>query len=105
MAFFYAGIALPFASLWALAFFVPTLVIARYSGIAREETYLEREFSDDYRHFGPPRGAGSSLKAATVSRRPRASVDARRGRDRIGNHPGGGLTLQSGCPAGSRSRI
>jgi hypothetical protein len=44
-------------------------------------------------------GAGSGL--ITVSRGTRASVDAGRGRGRVGSHPGGGLTLQSGCPAGS----
>ena len=51
MAFFYAGIALAAASLWALAFLVPTLVIVRDGVIAREEAYLERKFGDDYRHF------------------------------------------------------
>jgi len=50
---------------------------------------------------GPPCGARSSVKAVIVSRGTRASVDARRGRGRIASHPGGGLTLQSGCPAGS----
>jgi len=50
---------------------------------------------------GPPCGVGSSVKAVTVSRRTRAGVDARGGRGRICSHPGGGLTLQSGCPAGS----
>jgi len=48
---FYAGIALAVASLWALAFLVPTLVIVRYGVITREKAYLEREFGDDYRHF------------------------------------------------------
>jgi len=46
-------------------------------------------------------GAGSDVKMVTVSRGTRASVDARRDRGRVGSHPGGGLTLQSGCPAGS----
>ena len=39
--------------------------------------------------------------AIQVSRRTRAGVDARRGRGRVGSQPGGGLTLQSGCPDGS----
>src|SRR5215813_9178458 len=36
-----------------------------------------------------------------VSGGTRADVDARRGRGRVGSQPGGGLTLQSGCPDGS----
>jgi hypothetical protein len=43
----------------------------------------------------------SASKQSTVSRRARASVDARRGRGRVGSQPGGGLMFQSGCPAGS----
>lgn len=46
-----AGIALAADSLWALAFLVPTLIVVRYSVIAREEAYLERKFGDDYRRF------------------------------------------------------
>jgi hypothetical protein len=50
---------------------------------------------------GPPFGAGSNVKELTVPGGTHASVDARPARDRVGNHSGGGLTLQSGCPAGS----
>jgi hypothetical protein len=50
----------------------------------------------------PPCGAGSSVKAVTVIRRTRGSVDVRHpGRGRVGSHPGGAPTLLSGCPAGS----
>ena len=43
----------------------------------------------------------SASKQSTVSRRCRASVDARQGRGRVGSQPGGELMFQSGCPAGS----
>ena len=46
-------------------------------------------------------GAGFGVNVVTVSRGTRASVDARRDRGRVGGHPGGGLKVQSGCPAGS----
>jgi hypothetical protein len=50
---------------------------------------------------GPACGAGYSVKAVTVSQSTRASVDVCRIGTASGDHPGGGLTLQSGCPAGS----
>jgi protein-S-isoprenylcysteine O-methyltransferase Ste14 len=50
-ALIYAGIALAADSLWALALLVPTLIVIRYGVIAREEAYLERKFSDDYRRY------------------------------------------------------
>lgn len=48
---FYAGVALLFASLWALIFLVPVLVIIRYLVIAKEEQYLLDKFGDEYRRF------------------------------------------------------
>ena len=50
----------------------------------------------------PRRGVGSGVKIVTVSRGTvPASMPAEVVARPVGSHPGGGLTLQSGCPAGS----
>jgi hypothetical protein len=48
-----------------------------------------------------PRASPISTGAIQFLRRTRSGVDVRRGGGRIGRQPGGGLTLQSGCPDGS----
>ena len=45
------GTAIAFNSVWVLLMLIPFYVIIRYGVIAREETYLERRFGDDYRAY------------------------------------------------------
>ncbi len=47
----YAGIAIAADSPWTLALLVPLLIVMHYGVILREERYLERKFSDDYRRY------------------------------------------------------
>jgi protein-S-isoprenylcysteine O-methyltransferase Ste14 len=51
LAVIYAGISLLMASLWALIFLIPVLVIITYAVIAKEERYLLRKFGDEYGNF------------------------------------------------------
>jgi pimeloyl-ACP methyl ester carboxylesterase len=50
------------------------------------------------RTTGPPCGAGSSVRVVTAPVLASMPTVVEAG---VGNHPGGGFTLQSGCPAGS----
>ncbi len=47
----YAGIAITADGPWTLALLAPLLVVLHYGVIIREERYLERKFSDDYRRY------------------------------------------------------
>jgi protein-S-isoprenylcysteine O-methyltransferase Ste14 len=47
----YVGLALLFASGWALLLLAPTLIILQVAVIRREEAYLERRFGDAYRQY------------------------------------------------------
>ncbi len=51
MLFLYAGIGIAASSPWVLVLALPLVIILRYRVIAREETYLERRFGDDYRSY------------------------------------------------------
>jgi hypothetical protein len=44
---------------------------------------------------------GNVFRASPIVTENRVGVDVPRGRGRVGSQPGGGLTLQSGCPDGS----
>lgn len=48
MSLIYAGLAIAFASAWALVLFIPVLATIRYGVIGREERYLERKFGAEY---------------------------------------------------------
>jgi protein-S-isoprenylcysteine O-methyltransferase Ste14 len=48
---FYLGISLWVNSLWPLLLLPVVLVVMRLGVIAREETYLERRFGDEYRSY------------------------------------------------------
>ena len=47
----YAGIGIAADGPWTLALLVPLLIVLYYGVIIREERYLERKFSDDYRRY------------------------------------------------------
>jgi protein-S-isoprenylcysteine O-methyltransferase Ste14 len=47
----YIGPAIAAGSAWAIALFVPLLVLMHVGVISREEGYLEREFGDMYRQY------------------------------------------------------
>ncbi|HYC32487.1 MAG TPA: methyltransferase [Gemmatimonadales bacterium] len=46
-----AGLGLLFAPAWVLVALVPALGLVRYGVIAREESYLERRFGEEYRRY------------------------------------------------------
>lgn len=48
MSLIHAGIAVAADNVWLLGLLVPLLIIMRYGVIAREETYLEGKFGEDY---------------------------------------------------------
>ena len=47
----YLGLSLWVNTLWPLLFLPAVLLTIRYGVIAREETYMERRFGDDYRAY------------------------------------------------------
>jgi len=47
----YGGIGLAAQSPWVLMITVPLAITISYGVVAREEAYLERRFSDDYRNY------------------------------------------------------
>lgn len=51
MAFLYAGLALAFGVIWALALLPVVLLVVDRQVIAREERYLEAKFGDEYRSY------------------------------------------------------
>jgi len=51
MAALYAGLALWFGVIWALALLPPVLIVVDRLVIAREERYLEARFGEEYREY------------------------------------------------------
>lgn len=51
LAFLYAGLAVGFSVLWALAMLPVVLLVIDRDVIIREERYLERAFGDEYRRY------------------------------------------------------
>lgn len=51
LAFLYAGLAVGFGVLWALAMLPVVLLVIDRDVILREERYLERAFGDEYRRY------------------------------------------------------
>jgi protein-S-isoprenylcysteine O-methyltransferase Ste14 len=45
------GLAIAFDNLWLVMILVPFALVIRYGVVAREESYLERKFGDDYRCY------------------------------------------------------
>jgi protein-S-isoprenylcysteine O-methyltransferase Ste14 len=44
-------LALAFNTFWLLLMLVPFALVIRYGVVAREESYLERKFGDNYRGY------------------------------------------------------
>ena len=51
LALVYGGIALMVNTVWPVAFLPGVLIFIHYGVIIREESYLERKFGQDYRHY------------------------------------------------------
>ncbi len=47
----YVGVAFVVNTVWLTAFLPIGITLVYYGVIAREESYLEREFGDQYRHY------------------------------------------------------